>query len=143
MSIPDPLFSEAERLAQVRPSSDEVTVVLASAVPSKPSLSVAGGNAQVTLTGSVSTGSPILRWQYQQKTGNSAWGSWNDIANNTSMSLSHKVTGLTYGTTYKFKVRAVNSLGDGAVSASPGAATPTAPCTAPSSPPPERRWPAF
>ena len=98
------------------PDSDEVTVTPA-AVPDEPVLSVVSGDGSVVLSASVSSanGSAITKWQYQQKTGVSEYGAWTDIAN-TGTSMTHTVTGLTNGTVYVFRVRAVNGVGDSAVS---------------------------
>ena len=103
--------------------------------PKKPT--VAGGNASVTLASSVANngGSAITKWKYtkaEKPAGQSNFGnfdsSWTEISS-TSLSLSHTVTGLTNGTAYKFKVRAVNALGDGAESDESGEVTPVAPVT--------------
>ena len=70
----------------------------------------------------------ITKWQYQQKTGSNAYGAWTDIPNSADgerNSIRHEITGLTNNTVYKFKVRAVNSAGNGAVS-NEATATPTA-----------------
>ena len=69
----------------------------------------------------------ITKWQYQQKTGSAAYGAWTDIPNSADgqrNSTRHEITGLTNNTIYKFKVRAVNSSGNGAVS-NETTATPT------------------
>ena len=61
----------------------------------------------------------ITKWQYQQKTGSNAYGSWTNIPNSADgqrNSTRYEITGLNNGTEYKFKVRAVNSSGNGAES---------------------------
>jgi hypothetical protein len=55
-------------------------------------------------------GSPVLRYEYKLDSSNNA-GIWTDISLNTVFSLS----GLTNGTPYTISVRAVNSLGEGAI----------------------------
>ena len=95
------------------PDSDEITVVPA-AVPAEPALVVVPGDGSATLSAVVSSdnGSAITKWQYRQKTGDSGYGAWTDIAS-TGMSVTHAVTGLTNSWTYSFVVRAVNSVGSG------------------------------
>ena len=76
----------------------------------------AGTNSdELDLTTSVSGSGTLLKWQYQQKEGNSGFGPWIDIASTTT-SLSHTLTGLKAGVNYQFKVRAVNATGNGAAS---------------------------
>ena len=96
--------------------SDEITVVPA-AVPAEPALSAVSGDGSVVLSASVSSanGSAITKWQYQQKAGASEYGSWTDITN-TGTSVIHIVTGLANGTSYSFRVRAVNGVGNSAAS---------------------------
>ena len=79
------------------------------------------------LTGSTDTGgSALTGWKYSQDNGTN----WTAIANSGASTTSHTVTGLTNGTEYTFRVRAVNAKGDGAESdeakATP-ATTPAAP----------------
>ena len=97
--------------------------------PEKPTLTATDGDRQVTLnwTGPSDTGgSAITGWKYSKDNGTI----WDTIANSNATTTSHTVTGLTNGTAYTFKVRAVNTHGDGAesdaVTATP-ATTPAAP----------------
>ena len=109
------------------PESDAVTPAGPPAAPGKPT--VTGGNQQVTLAASVSSngGSAVTGWKYQQKVDGGSYGSWTQISNSSSgNSLSGTVTGLQNGTTYRFKVRAVNGNGDGAESPESDAVTPAA-----------------
>ena len=74
------------------------------------------GDTQVTLrwTAPLSDGGKVIEeYQYQQKTGDSAYGSWTTITGSDENATGHDVTGLTNGTSYSFKVRAKNSVGEG------------------------------
>ena len=97
------------------PDSDETTVT--PGVPTEPQLAAVGGDSSAALSASVSStnGSDITKWQYQQKAGVSGYGPWTDIAD-TGTSIAHTIAGLTNGTAYTFKVRAVNSAGNSAES---------------------------
>lgn len=79
--------------------------------PSEPrNLTAAGRDASVYLTWqapSSNGGDPITHYQLQVDD-----GEWTDIGN----VLSYTKTGLTNGTTYSFKIRAVNSLGESTAS---------------------------
>ena len=93
-------------------------------LPAKPAgLTATPGDRNVTLAWTVpSPAEPnITRWQYREGS-----NSWTDIPNSTGTTTSHVVTGLTNGTNYTFKVRAVNAGGDGpdsdSATAIPGAA---------------------
>ena len=86
--------------------------------PAKPVASTGAGSGMLTLKASVTGSSTLTKWQYQQKEGagtSATFGSWIDISS-TSTALSYTVTGLTNGTDYQFKVRAVNVTGDGVAS---------------------------
>ena len=91
-------------------------------VPKAPAdLTATGGEGEVTLswTAGADGGSAITGHEYQQKAGSEADGEWTPIANSApgkANATSYTVTGLTNATTYRFKVRAVNNMGDGAES---------------------------
>ena len=66
-------------------------------------------------------GSPILRYEYSQKTGDGDYGEWmaiptsgtNSASTTATDAQSYEVRGLTAGTAYQFRVRAVNATGPG------------------------------
>ena len=67
-------------------------------------------------------GSAITKYQYSASTGAD---NWQDIPGSGAATTSYTVTGLTNGQSYTFKVRAVNSVGEGAeatATATPAAA---------------------
>ena len=68
------------------------------------------GYDQITLgwTTPGDNGSAITEYEVQQD----ASGTWDDISGSDATTVSHTVTGLTPGTSYTFKVRAVNSNGN-------------------------------
>ena len=91
------------------------------AKPATPTVKANVGSGQLTLASSVAGGSGALtKWQYTTDDGTT----WKDISV-TATALSYTVSGLTDGTSYTFKVRAVNATGEGAASDGT-AATPTA-----------------
>jgi hypothetical protein len=98
-------------------------------VPDAPtSLVATPGDTQVSLTfvAPASDGGAAItdyKAEYRTTTGP---GSWTPFSDATSTALAITVTGLTNGTSYDFQVRAVNSVGDGAWSAT-ATATPAAP----------------
>ena len=98
------------------PASTEVRAT-PMAPPLKPTgVTATAGHAQVTLSWDNPDNATISKWQYQQKEGDGAYGPWMDIPNSTATTTSHTVTGLTNGTVYSFRIRAVNAGGNGAPS---------------------------
>ena len=80
--------------------SDQVKATPTNTVP-KPVLTAAGGDASVTLSWSALTGIPITSWGYQYKSS----GGWNTTTTITGSSrTSVRVTGLTKGTDYTFRL---------------------------------------
>ena len=121
-------------------STESPSVMPAPSVPLQPTISgVTGGNASATLTWTSggNGGSAITKWEYLKKEGNTWDGDWSDICTSSdtgcASKTSYTVTGLTNNTAYKFKIRAVNSVGNGAESAESSSVTPVAP-TAPLQP---------
>ena len=80
--------------------SDQVKATPTNTVP-KPVLTAAGGDASVTLSWSALTGIPITSWGYQYK----STGGWNTTTTVRGGSrTSVRVTGLTKGTEYTFRL---------------------------------------
>ena len=77
----------------------------------------------------------LSKWQYKKKEGTGNFdASWTGHhVWSTTTSLSYTITGLTDGTNYQFKVRAVNGTGNGADSAASAAVQPAGPGLAASS----------
>ena len=102
----------------------ETIVSTKAGLPAAPTgLTATAGDHQVALswTAGSNNGSALTKYEYQQN-----GGSWANMANGDASTTSHTVTGLTNGTQYTFKVRAVNTHGGGAASAA-ATATPVGP----------------
>ena len=91
------------------------TGVVPATHPTAPrNLRAQAGDTQITLrwTAPISNGGvDISGYEYRQKTGTAPYGSWTDISGADDTTTEHTVTGLTNGTTYRFKVRAKNPIG--------------------------------
>ena len=121
------------------PESEAVTPAAAPPAPGKPAAEAGAGQVTLTWTSNGDGGSAITEWEYQQKEGSSDWGDWADVCATASDAdcpgkTSWTVTGLTNGTAYRFKVRAVNAVGAGAASPESEAVTPAAAPPAPGKP---------
>ena len=96
-----------------------ITVTRAGSVPAAPTglAATAGVEGAVTLSWTAPTGGgAVSGYEYQQKAGTGAYGAWTPIPGSGPSTTSYIVTGLTNGTAYAFRVRAVNSTGAGAAS---------------------------
>ena len=106
------------------------SAVVGLSIPDTPDALVAtAGDTEVTLRWNTPLddgGSAITGYEYQQKTGDNAFGLWTSIAGSGADTKSYTVAGLTNGTRYAFKIRAVNGIGNSLASAE-AAATPMAP----------------
>ena len=112
--------------------NDEITA------PARPSgLTATEGDGTVTLSWEDPGDQSITGYEYRLNhndttTGNfSGWGPWTAVAGSGAATTSHALTGLTNGTEQRFKLRAVNTVGNSAAapSAAPWyvAATPDVP----------------
>ena len=94
-------------------------------------LTATAADQSVALAWNDPANSSITGYEYQYRYAGVAWSAWTDVADSDADTTSHTVTGLTNGTEYRFKVRAVNAAGSGAAApnAAPWyvAATPVAP----------------
>ena len=96
--------------------------------PATPTATAGSNDGELTLASSVTGTAALIRWEYRKWEGNGPWDpDWTTVSS-TSATLDHTVTGLTVGTSYQFKVRAVNASGAGAESR---ASTPAQPAGAP------------
>ena len=102
--------------------ASETTTPMAVAPDAPRQLSTRSQNQAIELTWQTpldNGGSPITRYEYQQRTGNGSFGTWMNIPNSGVTGLnatSYTVTGLTNGTSYHFKLRAVNNADESAAS---------------------------
>ena len=102
--------------------ASETTTPMAVAPDAPRQLSTRSQNQAIELTWQTpldNGGSPITRYEYQQRTGNGQFGTWMNIPNSGVTGLnatSYTVTGLTNGTSYHFKLRAVNNADESAAS---------------------------
>ena len=92
--------------------------IVAATLPAAPtSLTADGGNGSATLTWSAPTntgGSAITDYSIQYSSnGGTTWSTFSDSINSVTSSV---ITGLTNGTTYTFRVAAINSVGTGSYS---------------------------
>ncbi|MCY4479700.1 MAG: fibronectin type III domain-containing protein, partial [Rhodospirillales bacterium] len=81
--------------------------------PAKPTgLTATVGDQRAELSWTDPSDSSITKYQYQKKAGSAAWDtSWTDIPSSAPGEMnatSYTVTGLTNGTAYRFRIRAVN-----------------------------------
>ena len=120
-------------------SSSVTPAATAPPAPGQPTGTAGDQSVALAWTSGGNGGSTITKWQYQKKsTGD--YGSWTDHlryphhAHSVLSTTSYTVTGLTNGTAYKFKVRSLNSVGDGGASPESDAITPATVPPAPGKP---------
>ena len=96
------------------PASAEASATPTLGPPAQPSgLTVTPGNTRVVLRWNAGTGhggAAINLWQYRQKEGDGAYGSWTQISTSPT-TTEHEVSGLTNGVLHTFQVRAGNTGG--------------------------------
>ena len=102
-------------------ASNQVSATPAGTPLAPTDFTATGGDMSVILnwTAADDNGSPITKYQYQQKEDDGSFGSWTDISDSApggTNAVSYTVTSLTTGIVYTFKLRAVNGVGDGAES---------------------------
>lgn len=98
-------------------------------LPAAPTdLTATGGNAQASLSWTAPTGviaqAPITDYREQYSSDNGS--TWTTFTAAASTATSATVTGLTNGTSYRFRVAAVNGVGVGAFTTASSAVTPIA-----------------
>ena len=92
-------------------------ITLIDNTPEKPvNLTAIAGDGQVSLNWTDPNNSNITGYQFQQKEGSGDYGNWTIILGSTAATVSHTVTGLTNGTVYTLRIRAVAGTTNGVVS---------------------------
>jgi hypothetical protein len=105
-------------------SSAQSSTVTPAAAPNAPTnIQATRGNGQATITFDAGSdnGSAITDYIIEYKPASGSWTTFND---GTSTNLTATITGLTNGTSYTFRVSAVNALGTSVVSSTSNAVIP-------------------
>ena len=112
---------------------DPEPVATAPPAPSRPT--AVAGNARVTLRwrSNGDGDSDITKWQYAVAT-EGGFGNWIDMAGSGASTTEHLVEALANGIVHRFKVRAVNAVGEGEESSASDGVTPATTPAAPSQP---------
>ena len=92
-----------------------IALFLPPGLPGEPwELSARRGHEEVMLSWRDPIDPGISKYQVQQKAGEADWPTdWTDITGSGAATTSHTVTGLTNGTAYRFRIRAVSAAGGG------------------------------
>ena len=97
------------------------------AAPAKPAVEASDRSATLSWRAPSGCGSAVTGYEYVKKTGAGAFETtWTAIPSSASLTA-HTVTGLTNNTAYQFKLRAVNSVGNGPESVASDPVTPSPP----------------
>ena len=91
-------------------NSGAATAVMATpdadALAAPTGLTANAGNTQITLTWTDPGDATIQYYEYQQKEGSAAFGSWTEIRGSSATTTSWRSTGLDNGTAYSYRIRA-------------------------------------
>ena len=113
------------------PATTTMATPVADALAAPEGLMATAGNTEITLTWTDPGDANIVYYEYQQKRGLAAFGSWTEIPGSTATTTSYRLTGLENGTAYSYRIRARTSVKAGpasdAVTATPQGAPPAAP----------------
>lgn len=105
---------KARRGDQLSDASNTAIIDVPPAPVAPANLSSASGHRYATLSWTHPNDATITGYQYRYRTG-VAWDpDWTDVASSDAATTSHRLTGLTNGTSYTIQVRAKNAGGSGA-----------------------------
>ena len=105
---------KARRGDRLSASSNTATVDVPPSPLAPANLSSSSGHQHATLTWSDPSDASITGYQYRYRTGEAWEPDWTDVASSDAATTSHRLTGLTNGTSYTIQVRAKNAGGSGA-----------------------------
>ena len=94
--------------------TDWIDGILAMRPDAPVALTVVTGSAQVGLIWETPSGPFIESYEVRHRTADGTYGAWTAIAGSSASTTTHRVSGLTNGTTYAFQIRARNGAGPGA-----------------------------
>ena len=94
--------------------TDWIDGILAMRPDAPVALTAVTGNAQVGLIWETPSGPFIESYEVRHRTADGTYGAWTAIAGSSASTTTHRVSGLTNGTTYAFQIRARNGAGSGA-----------------------------